>query len=99
MLTMAASQKMHSSATAHNGNNNSPTAGSMPTSKTAWLREPSETLPREVENSSCMPWQDGHKWWIWHNGHTHYIMRCIFSTLLLFFLIGLHVWNHFWDPE
>eukprot|EP00804_Cyclotella_cryptica_P027197 CCRYP_017176-RA/>CCRYP_017176-RA protein AED:0.08 eAED:1.00 QI:0/-1/0/1/-1/0/1/0/71 len=42
MQTTAASPTMPSLTTASHGNN-SPIAGSMPTSKTAWQREPSET--------------------------------------------------------
>ncbi|KAL7480292.1 hypothetical protein ACHAW6_005988 [Cyclotella cf. meneghiniana] len=99
MPTMAASPTMLSSATARNGNNDSPTVGSIPTSQTTWLKKPSGTSLKEEGSSSCMPWQGGRKWWIWHYGHTHCIMQCIFSTLLLFFPMGPHDWNYFRDPR
>eukprot|EP00804_Cyclotella_cryptica_P025621 CCRYP_002841-RA/>CCRYP_002841-RA protein AED:0.23 eAED:1.00 QI:0/-1/0/1/-1/0/1/0/48 len=43
MQTTAALPTTPSLTTAPPGKNNSPIAGSMPTSKTAWQREPSET--------------------------------------------------------
>eukprot|EP00804_Cyclotella_cryptica_P013698 CCRYP_016142-RA/>CCRYP_016142-RA protein AED:0.50 eAED:1.00 QI:0/-1/0/1/-1/0/1/0/89 len=79
--TTAASPTMPSSTTAPHGNNDSPIVGSMPISKTDWLKEPSEES-RRMEGSNCfMPWLDGLRQLTWLYGHMHCVMQCIFTTL------------------
>eukprot|EP00804_Cyclotella_cryptica_P023553 CCRYP_018908-RA/>CCRYP_018908-RA protein AED:0.54 eAED:0.43 QI:0/-1/0/1/-1/0/1/0/96 len=90
MQTMAASMTTPSLTTAPHGNNDSPIVGSMPTSKTDWLKEPSETSRKEEESNCFMPWLDCRRQLTLLCGHMHCGMQCIFITLCLFWKMEFH---------
>eukprot|EP00804_Cyclotella_cryptica_P029901 CCRYP_010799-RA/>CCRYP_010799-RA protein AED:0.31 eAED:1.00 QI:0/-1/0/1/-1/0/1/0/93 len=87
MQTTAASPTTPSLTTVSHGNNNSPIAGSMPSSKTDWLKEPSEHHRRRKQLLHAMA-----RWRAVDLAlcAMHCGMKCIFITLCLFWKMEFH---------